>query len=294
MQLLISLIIGLLAFLSSRSAITPSLAPVNFSGEWQWTSYATDATTNQKLNPEISSTFSLTISQTGNTISGNHCANINNASLVDCYMLESQQSPSFSGTISNNTALVTFTSYRTNTSDQALLTLANNQLQWRIIKTPPTDGYDFVIPNEATLTKQTTLSLCEQALRTNAISKNPQNISNRYKINNQTNLLVYQCALGAYQPTSLLYLQKNNSYQLLKLTHYINGTFETSEEITGLIDFENQSKTLSIYTKSAGHGGCGSAAHYRFTNNNFLLTQLYAYEDCDHPQNNNWPEISLN
>lgn len=113
-----------------------------------------------------------------------------------------------------------------------------------------------------------------------------QEYSQVYDINNQEKLVQIICYSGAYQPGSHFFLVNNNDIQPLYFTQFIeNENREILEEqenfITGLADYDQNQQTLSIFSKYAGHGGCGTSAKYQWQEISFELLEYKANFDCN-------------
>lgn len=113
-----------------------------------------------------------------------------------------------------------------------------------------------------------------------------------YKLGGETRLAEVACASGAYQGSQQYYLfsesDRSQPVKQLQLPTYeatgadgkhLVGKEET--EITGLPEFNNSAKTLTILDRYRGIGDCGSYATYVFDGDRVLLKEFRAKLDCD-------------
>jgi len=100
-------------------------------------------------------------------------------------------------------------------------------------------------------------------------------------------LVEIQTYLGAYQPGQIYMLydkQKREAHLLqlpmIALSQKNHPNIFTREEITGYANFDKQSKTLSIYSKYRGVGGCGRYGTWSFSEDGVRLLFMRE-QDCD-------------
>lgn len=125
---------------------TPRLAAqqriVDLSGEW---SYSRNGYT-----------FTLRLSQRGDSLVGAHCAVTRNATRVDCAYVEegSAQPVSLAGSIRNGRALVRFNSSYSDATGQARIIVRGRKIEWSIVKGSLSAG-EFYLPMKAVLSRTT-------------------------------------------------------------------------------------------------------------------------------------------
>lgn len=111
-----------------------------------------------------------------------------------------------------------------------------------------------------------------------------------YKLNEQGYLVEILCFLGAYQPNYQYFFTLVNSTSNIEIKPIFFSTFKAknkdlqlinSQTLTGITNFEPESKSLTIESKGRGLGDCGTFAVYQWENNHFNL-QEYRYKgNCD-------------
>ena len=111
-----------------------------------------------------------------------------------------------------------------------------------------------------------------------------------YQLNEQEYLVEILCFLGAYQPNyQYFFVLVNDSFEL-KIKPIFFTTFKAKNKdlqltntrsLTGITNFESETKSLTIETKGRGLGDCGSFAVYKWENNNFNLKEYRYKGNCD-------------
>jgi hypothetical protein len=163
---------------------------------------------------------------------------------------------------------------------------------------PTKEPDNKVLDNElinTILSKQKELNLCDDVFQEDFLKE----MSRVYQIDAQRMLVEIICYGGAYQPGFQYFLvNSDNDIQPVFLTKLDNETGEGEivqvEEtfLTGLPEYDQTKKTLSIFRKYAGHGGCGYEAKYQWQEDSFELLEFKANFDCDNPvYSENWPII---
>jgi len=137
------------------------------------------------------------------------------------------------------------------------------------------------------------LGVCKDGFQENIAQEN----SEVYAINNQEKLVIIHCYQGAYQGGSNFLIVNNNNIQPLYLTDFEqdqNGEIIEKQEMfrTGFVEYNQNNQTLSIFSKYAGHGGCGTSALYQWQEISFELLEYRANFNCNKPFSaDNWPVI---
>ena len=138
------------------------------------------------------------------------------------------------------------------------------------------------------LNRQEELALCDNDLIEDIVKE----FSNIYTLNSRDKILEIVCFQGAYQSAYQYFLitfnNNNLEFQSLYFTQFIedeNGNNQEYQEklIAGLSNYEINQEVLSIFSKYAGHGGCGNEAKYQWQEINFELLEYKANFDCDNP-----------
>ncbi len=111
-----------------------------------------------------------------------------------------------------------------------------------------------------------------------------------YQLNEQEYLGEILCFLGAYQPNYQYFFVIVNSNSELEIKPIFFTTFRAKNKdlqltdtrtLTGITNFELETKSLIIETKGRGLGDCGSFAVYQWENNNFNLKEYRYKGNCD-------------
>lgn len=108
-----------------------------------------------------------------------------------------------------------------------------------------------------------------------------------YHLSEDLILVEIQTYLGAYQPGQIymLYHQQKREVHLLQLPMLAlsqdgQRRIFTREEISGYADFDKESKSLRIYSKYRGVGGCGRYGTWTFSEDGVQLRSMRE-QDCD-------------
>lgn len=111
-----------------------------------------------------------------------------------------------------------------------------------------------------------------------------------YQLSEQEYLGEIICFLGAYQPNyQYFFVLVNDSYDI-QIKPIFFTTFKAKNKdlqltntrtLTGITNFELETKSLTIETKGRGLGDCGSFAIYQWENNNFNLKEFRYKGNCD-------------
>lgn len=137
---------------------------------------------------------------------------------------------------------------------------------------------------------------CETAFQKTSTDTSFSGITT-YNLEKDKTIIIVQCALGAYQPSQILYLywpSREISQLSLDCVDGNGELFNTGSEIFGLLTFEPQTQTLTNFHKFAGHGGCGYLANYKLVRDNFQLIKFNSNTDCFHPLlPDNWPSFPI-
>jgi Protein of unknown function (DUF1176) len=96
---------------------------------------------------------------------------------------------------------------------------------------------------------------------------------------NQT-LLVVQCTMGAYQPSTMVFLRAFDRLDQLAFPSYGSDSGWSGTNYLGFVEFDPKTKELSNYAKSRGLGDCGTSSRYRWTGYDFKLLE-YRHRDCN-------------
>jgi len=92
-------------------------------------------------------------------------------------------------------------------------------------------------------------------------------------------LYVVGCTLGAYQPSTLIFIEGADGLVPLPFADYSSdGGWGATFEL-GFVDFDPKTKELSNFVKFRGLGDCGSSSRLRWTGYSFKLLE-YRYRDC--------------
>lgn len=115
---------------------------VDLSGDWSYT--------------RNGYSFTLKLSQRGDSLVGAHCAVTRNATRIDCAYAEegSAQPVSLAGAIRNGRAIVRFTSAYSDATGDARILVRGRRIEWSIIKGSVSGG-EFYLPMTATLSRTT-------------------------------------------------------------------------------------------------------------------------------------------
>ncbi len=107
-----------------------------------------------------------------------------------------------------------------------------------------------------------------------------------YDLGEGYSLLLVQCTLGAYQPSTLVFLRGSDGLELKAFANYGSDTGWGGTNYLGFADFDPKTKALHNYVKFRGLGDCGASANWVWTGYDFKLTE-YRYRDCsdDEPVN---------
>lgn len=103
-----------------------------------------------------------------------------------------------------------------------------------------------------------------------------------YQINPNLTLVQVQTYLGAYQPAFIymLYEPKTGAAYLLQLPFVGGNSLFTQTEVAGLSSFNPREKTLEIYSKSRGPGGCGIWGRWKFLEHGVKLVEMRS-QSCE-------------
>lgn len=123
---------------SRMSPFTVQIGKSDFSGKWSW-SLTQDGR---------EYTFDLDLKQIGKRLTGSHTATARNGARVDTTQTPDGTHPSIKGTITGNTANVTFISgYNEDAGGKARMTLSGDRLDWKILSSHG----EHYFPQKATL-----------------------------------------------------------------------------------------------------------------------------------------------
>ena len=114
--------------------------PKSFSGEW---SYGRNGYS-----------FTLKLSQRGDSLVGAHCAVTRNAARIDCAFSEdgSPQPVSLAGAITNGRAIVRFKSSYSEATGSARIVFRGRNIEWTIVRGSVSDG-EYYLPARAVLSR---------------------------------------------------------------------------------------------------------------------------------------------
>jgi hypothetical protein len=134
--------------------------------------------------------------------------------------------------------------------------------------------------------QQNSLNLCNQEQDPDLSADSVQ----VYQLNEREYLVEILCFLGAYQPNHQYFVTLIDSPSNFAIKPIFFTTFKVrnkdlqltnSRTLTGIANFEPDSKSLIIETKGRGLGDCGSFAIYQWENNNFQLKEYRYKGNCD-------------
>jgi Protein of unknown function (DUF1176) len=93
-------------------------------------------------------------------------------------------------------------------------------------------------------------------------------------------LLIVQCTMGAYQPSTVIFLRAFDRLDQLAFPSYGHDTGWGGTVYLGFVDFDPKTRELSNYAKSRGLGDCGTSSRYRWSGYDFKLLE-YRYRACN-------------
>ncbi|HEY9886656.1 MAG TPA: DUF1176 domain-containing protein [Vampirovibrionales bacterium] len=119
-----------------------------------------------------------------------------------------------------------------------------------------------------------------------------QELSQIYKLPNNNYLVQLVCFMAAYQPVQEFYLyeEKPNGKKAIVASLDLQGLHKNKKgqliktkyrAIAGLINYKDETKTLSIWTKDRGLGDCGTFSTYKLENEKLVLQELKQKNNCD-------------
>lgn len=105
-----------------------------------------------------------------------------------------------------------------------------------------------------------------------------------YTLEPSVRLIQVPCAQGAYQESFRFFVLRagETKPELLAFVDFDGGRFVAATEAVSP-EFDAASRTLTTFTKAAGHGGCGSKASYEWDGVRFALREIRARGCADLP-----------
>jgi len=112
------------------------------------------------------------------------------------------------------------------------------------------------------------------------------------KLDDKKSLAIILCATHAYNISFNIYVVDHETRQAAR-EHFAVFSPErgwTATDILSNVDFDQETKQLSMFHKARGLGDCGIGGLWQWTEFGFKMISFHSKDDCD-GKDNDWPQI---